>query len=85
MILFIFLTNLLYHLLWGRVWIRIAYRIIKLTTRQMDQSFKTMPVSIEFPSFAPSPQASPARVHNTFESEEIHRISIHLPDEYLEQ
>lgn len=50
----------------------------------MDQSFKTMPVSIEFPSFAPSPQASPAKLGTVFESGEIHRISIHLPDEYLE-
>lgn len=34
----------------------------------MDQNFKTMPVSIEFPSFAPSPQASPAKLNEPFDS-----------------
>lgn len=35
---------------------------------------------ISFPSFAPSPQASPAKL----DSQDIQRISIHLPEEYFD-
>ena len=54
----------------------------------MEQSLRMMPVSIEFPSFAPSPQISPAKIAAEFpqhtDSSDIHRISIHLPEEYLD-